>query len=110
MSKFCGPKKEKIDIKYVLKEAGFSATKTKLEILEIVQSSNSPLSSLDEGFNRYEIAPNNHHHHHIKCNDCGETSLINKCDLDVFTKQPKKLGYKNITHKIEFFGTCKACF
>lgn len=64
---------------------------------------------LDEGFKRYEVKPKGHHHHHVKCNSCGRIDIITKCDLEIFNKQLKKLGYKNITHKIEFFGNCPSC-
>lgn len=64
---------------------------------------------LGEGFKRFEIKPKDHHHHHIKCNSCGKIDVINTCKLDAFTKELKKLGYKNISHKIEFFGECSNC-
>lgn len=64
---------------------------------------------LGEGFKRFEIKPKNHHHHHVKCNTCGKIEIINTCKLDAFTKELKKLGYKNISHKIEFFGDCSRC-
>lgn len=76
------------------------------------QLSNSNLLSevdLGEGFKRFEIKPKDHHHHHIKCNSCGKIDIINTCNLDAFSKELKKLGYKNLSHKIEFFGDCKTC-
>lgn len=143
MSKCCPTKKnsKSIDAKAILKEAGFSATSTKLKLIEIFSNSNSPLSSIDlkeliqdvdestifrnlkqfteagllteinieNGFKRFELTPKGHHHHHIKCNDCGKIDTIDICALNAFTKQLKKLGYKNISHKFEFFGTCKTC-
>ena len=64
---------------------------------------------LNEGFKRYELTPINHHHHHIKCNDCGRNDTIDLCELKAFSKQLKKIGYTNISHKFEFFGTCSSC-
>lgn len=141
MVKCCDNKEHSNDHRLLLKEAGFSATKTKLKILEVFASSQSPLSSaelislisdvdestifrnlkqfskagildevnLKEGFNRYELSPSDHHHHHIKCNICDKIDTIDLCELKAFAKQFKKLGYKDISHKFEFFGTCSAC-
>ncbi len=64
---------------------------------------------LAEGFKRYELAPNNHHHHFVKCNTCGRVDKISECDLSVFVRQLKKIGYKNLTHSIQFFGDCSSC-
>jgi Fur family ferric uptake transcriptional regulator len=139
MSSCC--KKRTENIKSLLKEAGFSLTKNKLNILELFLKSSKPLSSSDvsnslssidestifrnlkqftgkgilsevdlgEGFKRYEFKPENHHHHHIICSDCGKIDILDKCDLSIFTKQLKKLGYRNINHRIEFFGECSDC-
>ena len=64
---------------------------------------------LDEGFKRFELKPKDHHHHHVKCNSCSKIDIINTCKLDAFTKELRQLGYKNISHKIEFFGDCSSC-
>jgi Fur family ferric uptake transcriptional regulator len=65
--------------------------------------------NLEEGFKRYELSPDDHHHHHIKCNICNRIDTIDLCELKAFSKQLKKIGYKNISHKFEFFGICKTC-
>jgi Fur family ferric uptake transcriptional regulator len=64
---------------------------------------------LNEGFKRYEVKPVNHHHHFIKCKVCEEIKTLNQCNLSFFIKQIKQLGFKNIDHKIEFFGICGKC-
>jgi Fur family ferric uptake transcriptional regulator len=64
---------------------------------------------LGEGFKRFELSPKDHHHHHIKCTICDKIEIIDTCDLSSFIKAFKKLGYKNISHKLEFFGECSSC-
>ena len=64
---------------------------------------------LNEGFKRYEIAPENHHHHHIICETCQSVEVINKCQVKLLEDECKKLGFTNIKHKIEFFGICSNC-
>jgi len=65
--------------------------------------------NLNEGYIRYEMVPNGHHHHYIKCNICGNIDSIKLCKLNIFTEQLEDLGYKNISHNLEFFGVCKTC-
>ena len=69
--------------------------------------------SLGESFFRYEIVDPkqkiSHHHHHVRCRNCGEIKLIEKCDLSVFEKSISKLGYSNMEHFLEFTGVCSKC-
>lgn len=69
--------------------------------------------SLGESFFRYEIVDQNqnisHHHHHVRCRDCGDIRLIEKCDLSAFEKSIAKLGYSNMEHFLEFTGVCSKC-
>lgn len=71
--------------------------------------------NLSEGFHRYEVRLNDEkkqghlHHHHIRCRDCGIIQAITGCNLSTFDDVIKKMGFKNITHQLEFLGICKAC-
>ncbi len=67
--------------------------------------------NLGEGFFRYEIGniASNHHHHHVRCRECGQIKLIEKCDMSVFEKMISKLGYDQIQHYLEFTGVCSKC-
>jgi Fur family ferric uptake transcriptional regulator len=139
--KDCCDHSSKIDVKDILKQAGFSATKVKVKMVEIFAESKTPLAchelaqiitdadestlfrnikqllqagiineiNLSEGFKRYEYSPEGHHHHYIKCTSCERIDVLNLCDLKIFQKQLKALGYSNISHKIEFSGTCTQC-
>lgn len=70
------------------------------------------LESLDflDGNLRYEyISSENTHHHHIVCTECRS---VKKVDVCISAKQQKlvdQLGYKNVFHKLEFFGICSSC-
>jgi Fur family ferric uptake transcriptional regulator len=69
--------------------------------------------NLEEGFLRYEISSLNedhgHHHHHVRCRVCGDIKNIEKCDLGAFEKAIKKLGFKQMEHRLEFTGICSKC-
>lgn len=70
--------------------------------------------NLGEGFFRYEIIltdplKSHHHHHHVRCRDCGEIKLIDKCDMSIFEKMIGKLGYHKMEHYLEFTGICSKC-
>ena len=69
--------------------------------------------NLGEDFHRYEIInpdqEHSHHHHHVRCRDCGDIKLIEKCDLAPFEKMISKLGYKKMEHYLEFTGICAKC-
>lgn len=57
----------------------------------------------------YEYNNPLHHHHHIICNQCKKVELIEDCFLDQIELMLSKKGYRNLDHKLEFFGTCKLC-
>ena len=69
--------------------------------------------NLGEDFHRYEMInpdeEHSHHHHHVRCRDCGDIKLIEKCDLAPFEKMISKLGYKKMEHYLEFTGICAKC-
>jgi len=71
--------------------------------------------NLGEDFFRYELIgqgrgpSKSHHHHHVRCRDCGEIKLIEKCDIGVFEKFISKLGYQDMEHYLEFTGICSKC-
>ena len=69
--------------------------------------------NLEEGFFRYEISSqdedHDHHHHHIRCRVCGDIKNIEKCDLGAFERAIKKMGFKQMEHRLEFTGICSKC-
>lgn len=65
---------------------------------------------LGEGFLRYEKnCENHHHHHHILCSNCKKIEIVPFCIPDTFLKHLKKLGYQDISHRMDFKGVCKEC-
>lgn len=67
---------------------------------------------LDFGENRarFELVhEGDHHHHHLICRRCHRLELIEGCFLS--HKAPKKSlkGFKDLSHKIEFYGLCPNC-
>ena len=85
-------------------------TITQFKEKNIVQEVN-----LGEGFFRYEMINHDHkdhehhHHHHVRCRNCGDIKLIEKCDISIFEKMISKLGYTQTEHRLEFIGLCPKC-
>lgn len=69
--------------------------------------------NLGEDFFRYEMVntddKHDHHHHHVRCRECGEIKLIEKCDISIFEKMISRLGYQQMEHYLEFTGICSKC-
>ena len=68
-------------------------------------------STMSDGSIRYEFADQNHshHHHHVMCNSCNTIQPLDHCDIEALLKRVKKMGFTNISHQLEFSGTCKHC-
>ena len=63
-----------------------------------------------DGLLRYELTSSDgSHHHHIICTKCQKIEPLKTCLVQVQEKSLKKMGYKNLSHKLEFFGVCKTC-
>ena len=64
-----------------------------------------------DGIARYElIRHEDAHQHHLVCNKCKKISVIDLCNLDdSLNKIAAKRGFKDISHILEFFGTCPDC-
>jgi Fur family ferric uptake transcriptional regulator len=69
--------------------------------------------NLGDGVSRYEIQHGEHHHHHVICRGCGAIEPLDLrsdvCGLEKFEKLVKKLGFKDLSHRLEFFGVCNKC-
>ena len=62
-----------------------------------------------DGKKRYEISKS--HHHHIVCIKCGTIKDV-QTEKDLLIKEQeilKKMGFKPISHSLEFFGLCSKC-
>jgi len=50
------------------------------------------------------------HHHHLVCTRCGVVVAVNECFPEDFEQRVAvKAGFKAVTHRLEFFGTCPDC-
>jgi Fe2+ or Zn2+ uptake regulation protein len=57
----------------------------------------------------YEINLHSHHHHHLICRDCGDIKSLKACELASLDNLANQYNYSNVSHKLEFFGTCPDC-
>lgn len=62
-----------------------------------------------DGTYRYEFNLADHHHHHIICRTCRSVKVIDICVADALERMARQMGYSNVTHMLEIFGTCPEC-
>lgn len=63
-----------------------------------------------DGVARFELAlESGHHHHHVICKICQRVEPLHICDLDPHIKMVEKMGYQQVTHRLDFFGVCSRC-
>lgn len=67
------------------------------------------LINLEKDITHYEFNDPNHHHHHIICKICKKIDSFNECVLSNIEMNLAKRGYKEIQHRLEFFGICGTC-
>jgi Fur family ferric uptake transcriptional regulator len=83
-------------------------TLTRFEELGLVQR-----VDLGDGRARFEIAedqPGGHHHHHLVCRDCSQILEIDDCiPADLEARVARQHGFRDVTHRLEFFGICPKC-
>jgi Fe2+ or Zn2+ uptake regulation protein len=49
------------------------------------------------------------HHHHVICESCLKIEPLDVCGLEPHIKMLQKMGYKRLSHRLQFSGLCKAC-
>lgn len=59
----------------------------------------------------YEVAIDHtdHHHHHIVCKKCKTIDPLDFCIIEAQEQVLQKLGYTNLSHRLEFAGLCPKC-
>jgi Fur family ferric uptake transcriptional regulator len=65
-----------------------------------------------DGAARFELVGegDDGHHHHLVCTRCAEVIEIAECFPNEIEKRIAAAnGFKQVTHKLEFFGLCPAC-
>lgn len=66
-------------------------------------------SHLEKEMVHFEFNDPHHHHHHIICTICKKIESFHDCILDKIESGLAKKGYKDIQHRLEFFGVCNKC-
>lgn len=65
-----------------------------------------------DGVARYEmVSPEGQgHHHHLICKTCSRVVELEDCLIaQVQNRIAQETGFKAVSHKLEFFGTCPEC-
>lgn len=70
-------------------------------------------TTLVDGALRYEYQhashEDHHHHHHVSCKKCGMIESIDACEIEKIQKQVEKMGFRELSHRLEFTGVCPKC-
>jgi len=66
-------------------------------------------SHLEKDLVHFEYNDPDHHHHHIVCRICKKIESFHDCLLEKIENSLLKKGYKDINHRLEFFGICEKC-
>ncbi len=66
-------------------------------------------SHLEKEVVHYEYNNPEHHHHHIICRICHKVETIHDCAIEKIERTLEKLGYTELKHRLEMFGTCSKC-
>ena len=62
------------------------------------------------GAKKYEyLDAESKHHHHLICRECDQIEHLSSCQTKVFSRMTQSSGFKDITHRLEFYGLCPAC-
>lgn len=67
---------------------------------------------IGDGAPRYELLAegDDGHHHHLICTRCARVTEIGECELEeIETRLAESMGFRAITHRLEFFGLCPEC-
>lgn len=63
-----------------------------------------------EGVAFYEwMGDQGEHHHHFICKGCNKIEPLDFCVIEAQEQVLKKMGYTQLTHRLEFAGYCPAC-
>jgi len=66
-------------------------------------------SHFEKDLVHFEYNDPDHHHHHIVCRICKKIESFHDCLLEKIENGLLKKGYKDINHRLEFFGICEKC-
>ncbi|GHB90038.1 transcriptional repressor [Cerasicoccus arenae] len=64
----------------------------------------------EQGKALYEMIDTAHgHHHHVICRKCGKIDCLDACMIGPFEDAARKLGYEDLSHRLELYGLCAGC-
>jgi Fur family ferric uptake transcriptional regulator len=64
----------------------------------------------DDGEAVYRRCAAEDHHHHLVCRVCGTTVEVTGPAVETWADEvAKKHGFRDVSHTVEVFGTCRAC-
>ena len=64
----------------------------------------------DDGESVYRRCAADDHHHHLVCRVCGTTVEVTGPAVETWAEQvAKKHGFRDVSHTVEVFGTCRSC-
>jgi Fur family ferric uptake transcriptional regulator len=64
----------------------------------------------DDGEAVYRRCVAEDHHHHLVCRVCGTTVEVTGPEVETWAEQvAKKHGFRDVSHTVEVFGTCRGC-
>lgn len=67
-------------------------------------------SDLSGEATRFVLARAGHdHRHHIECTRCHRVDVVDVCTVKLLDKELRRLGYRDVRHRLEFSGTCPDC-
>lgn len=103
---------------FTAEEIHIKATKEVCDLATIYRSLNSLEKAtiirrceFGDGTARYELSEREtqHHHHHVICKICKKIEILDDCKLHDIDFFPKKHGFLDVIHSLEFFGICPVC-
>lgn len=50
-----------------------------------------------------------HHHHHVVCTSCRKVEPLAACLIEGQEQLLRRLGYRDLKHRLEFSGLCPSC-
>ena len=64
----------------------------------------------DDGETVYRRCAGEEHHHHLVCRSCGATVEVSGPEVEAWASAVAAAhGYRDVSHTLEVFGTCRAC-
>lgn len=58
---------------------------------------------------QYLWKENRKHEHFVVCKKCSDAKLLPGCEMGAIHSLVKKMGFSDVTHRLELFGLCAKC-